>query len=211
MSSTRWWLSVLATAMLPCLYGTMVLGDEKKAELEKKSGTVVGVLTAKGEAWVEVKADGEEKARRYTAHWVGGGPQEGGGPDKEIVKVIKGLKVDSRVRLEWKFDERPRVVKIEVLKSAGDKGTLDKQEEKDATKKGTVVGKLTSKEKNGIELKADGDERARRYFFHRAGTKELHDVIDHTPVGSRVRIDWIFIERPRVIKLEVIKRADKDQ
>jgi hypothetical protein len=107
MSSTRWWLSALATVMLPCLCGMIALGDEKKAEPEKKSGTVVGVLTAKGEAWVEVKADGEEKARRYTANWVGGGPQEGGGPDKEIVKVIKGLKVGSRLRLEWKFDERP--------------------------------------------------------------------------------------------------------
>jgi hypothetical protein len=211
MRSTRSWVSVLAGVMLTCLAGTSGQGDEKKGEPEKKSGAVVGVLTAKGEPWVEVKADGEQKARRYVASWVGGAPKDGGGPDKEIVKVIKGLKVGSRVRLEWKFDERARIVKIEVLKSAADKGTPEKDETKDAAKKGTVVGKLTAKEKNWIELKADGEEKARRYFFHMGGTKELRDAIQETAVGSRVRIDWIFVERPRVMKLEVIKRADKDQ
>jgi hypothetical protein len=207
MSGTRWWLSFLVSATVSFVFGMIVLGDEKKAEPEKKSGTVVGGLSAKGEAWVEVKADGEEKARRYTANWVGGAPQEGGGPDKAIVKVIKTLKVGSRVRLEWKFDERPRVVKIEVLKTAVDNGTV----ERDVAKKGTAVGRLTAKEKNWIELKADGEEKARRDFFHFGGTNELHNAIQETPLGSRVRIDWIFVERPRVIKLEVIKRADKDR
>jgi hypothetical protein len=43
--------------------------DEKKAD--EKKGTVVGEVAAKGEGprWIEVKADGEEKARRY---FVGG-------------------------------------------------------------------------------------------------------------------------------------------
>src|SRR5207244_12952510 len=109
----------------------------EKEQPAKKSGAVVGVLTAKGPSWVEVKADGEQKARRYVAHWVGGAPQEGGGPDKEMVKKIEKLTLGSRVRLEWKFDERPRVVEVEVLAPA--------KEEKDATKKGTVAGTLTAK------------------------------------------------------------------
>jgi hypothetical protein len=79
---------------------------------------VVGTLTAKDRAWIEVKADGEEKARRYMARWVGGAPKDGGGPDKEMLETIRGLKVGSRVRVEWVFDERPRVVKVEVLKKA---------------------------------------------------------------------------------------------
>jgi hypothetical protein len=90
-------------------------GDEKK-EPKKRSGTVVGTLTARGENWVEVKADGEEKARRYVPHWVGGAPKDGGGYDKKVVATIGKLKVGSRVRLEWDFEERPRVLKVEVLK-----------------------------------------------------------------------------------------------
>ena len=38
-----------------------------------------------------------------------------------MLDVIAKLKVGSRVRLEWSFDERPRIEKIEVLKAADDK------------------------------------------------------------------------------------------
>jgi hypothetical protein len=97
--------------------------DEKKDAKEtpeKKSGTVTGTITAKGENFIEVKADGEEKGRRYVPRWVGGQPKDGGGPDKNMLKVIRELKVGSRVRMEWEFEERPRVVKVEVLQAPKD-------------------------------------------------------------------------------------------
>src|SRR5262245_44585298 len=82
--------------------------EEKKSE--KKSGTVVGVITKKGdskkrEVWIEVTADGEEKGRRYVPHWRGGAPKDGGGLDKEMAKMIEDLKVGQRIRLEWEFQE----------------------------------------------------------------------------------------------------------
>jgi hypothetical protein len=198
---------MLPGILLAFTVGTNVVGQATKAEPEKKSGAVVGLIAAKGVEWVEVKADGEQKPRRYTANWIGGAPKDGGGPDKEIVRVIMDLKVGSRVRLEWRFDERPRVEKIEVMKSAVDADAP----QKDTTKKGTVAGILTAKSKDWIEVKADGEEKARRYTLHFGGTKELRDAIQETAVGSRIRIDWLFFERPRVLKLEVIKKAKKDQ
>src|SRR5262245_13691328 len=48
--------------------------DEKKAAKngeESRKGAVTGVVTAKGETWIEVKGDGEKKARRYVPHWRG--------------------------------------------------------------------------------------------------------------------------------------------
>jgi hypothetical protein len=183
--------------------------DDPKKEPEKKSGTVTGTLTAKGETWIEVKADGEEKARRYTPHWVGGAPAQGGGFDKAVLQTIRGLKVNSRVRLEWDFEERPRVVKVEVLKEAATEPKPEAGGE--ARKEGTVTGTLTAKEENKwVEVKADGEEKGRRYFLHHGGTRELLQAIKDTPVGSRVRIKWLFNERPRVVKLEVIKAADKN-
>jgi len=95
--------------------GSRATAEEPKKEGEKK-GSVTGVVTAKGDNWIEVKADGEERARRYTPHWRGGNPKDGGGPDKEMVAKIKEVPVKARVRLEWTFQERPRVEKIEVLK-----------------------------------------------------------------------------------------------
>jgi hypothetical protein len=81
---------------------------------------VTGIVTAKGDNWIEVKADGEEKGRRYVPHWRGGAPKDGGGPDKEMVAKIKEIPLKARVRLEWAFEERPRVEKIEVLKKEKD-------------------------------------------------------------------------------------------
>ena len=100
-------------------FGGRTTAEEPKKEGEKK-GTVTGVVTARGENWIEVKADGEEKARRYVPHWRGGNPKDGGGPDKEMVAKIKEVPVKARVRLEWTFEERPRVEKIEVLRKDKD-------------------------------------------------------------------------------------------
>src|SRR5262245_24056848 len=112
------------TRMLPlaialCLAATAAVADDPEKDDEKK-GTVTGVVTARGDNWIEVKADGEEKARRYMAHWRGGAPKDGGGPDKETVAKIKEIPLKARVRLEWSFQERPRVEKIEVLKKEKD-------------------------------------------------------------------------------------------
>src|SRR5262245_49288767 len=103
-------------------------GDDKKEKKppEKRGGTIIGILTEKGKGYIEVKADGEEKARRYVPHWVGGAPAQGGGPDKKMLEVFNKLKVGSRIRLVWEFEERPRAVRIEVLK-----GPDGKEVEKD--------------------------------------------------------------------------------
>jgi hypothetical protein len=116
MTTRRGIVWALAVALL----GGIALADEKEKgkKDEPRKGTVTGEVTAKGDNWIEVKADGEEKARRYVPHWKGGLPKDGGGPDKEMVATIKKTPLKSRVRLEWVFEERPRVVKLEVLKAS---------------------------------------------------------------------------------------------
>ncbi len=94
--------------------------DEKKDEKDRK-GAVTGVVTAKGDNWIELKADGEEKARKYVPQWKGGAPAAGGGPDKDMVAQIKTVAVNSRVKIDWLFEERFRVMKLEVLKKPEEK------------------------------------------------------------------------------------------
>jgi len=119
---TRCQKFVTALLVVAGIAGACGLGaaadEKKKDEPATKSGTVVGMLTAKGDNWIEVTADGEEKGRRYVPHWVGGAPDKGGGLDKNMLKIIKDLKLGSRVKVQWEFEERPRVVKVEVIKSA---------------------------------------------------------------------------------------------
>ena len=109
-------IGVIAVVLAVAVTGRAEEPKKKDAD-EGKKGTVTGIVTAKGDNWIEVKADGEEKARRYVPNWKGGQPKDGGGPDKEIVAKIKETPLKARVRLEWSFHERPRVEKIEVLKA----------------------------------------------------------------------------------------------
>lgn len=100
--------------------GNPALAQDKKKEkdpLEGKKGKVIGTLTDKGPNFIEVRADGEEKGRKYVPHWVGGAPAQGGGPDKKMLKVFSELKVGSRIEVEWVFEERLRAVGVQVLKA----------------------------------------------------------------------------------------------
>ncbi|MCE9533533.1 MAG: hypothetical protein K8T89_20775 [Planctomycetes bacterium] len=112
-------LRLVASALLLFGLNLAVQAEEKKAEPKKedaRKGTVSGLVVAKGDNWIEIKADGEEKGRRYVPHWRGGNPANGGGLDKKMLAEIKETPLQSRVRIEWMFEERLRVEKIEILK-----------------------------------------------------------------------------------------------
>src|SRR5438046_1813968 len=89
---------------------TLAEGDDKKGD--KKTGAVVGVLTEKKldtPWWVLVKADGEEKTRRYWGY--------GALPSDDMKKQLAACPVGSRVRLTWEVpeaNEGPHVAKIEL-------------------------------------------------------------------------------------------------
>ncbi|MBM4072226.1 MAG: hypothetical protein FJ271_25360 [Planctomycetes bacterium] len=93
--------------------GDALAAQEKKDKLKK--GRTIGVLTAKKDNFIEVKADGEVKGRKYVPRWIGGLPADGGGLDKTMLKTFRALKVGSRVEVEWIFEERLRAVKVKVL------------------------------------------------------------------------------------------------
>lgn len=117
----RSFLALLASALLLTASATSQAAEEKKAEGKEKGGTVVGVVTAKGDNFIEVKSEGEEKGRRYVPNWVGGAPAQGGGPDKTMLAAIAKTPLGARVKLDWKFEERARVIKIEVLQAPKEK------------------------------------------------------------------------------------------
>jgi hypothetical protein len=224
-------VAILTTATFCCLaLSGVVLAGEKDKEKDKKGeegrkGTTIGVLVSKGENVIELKADGEEKGRKYVPQWVGGAPAQGGGFDKAMLKTFKELKVGSRIQVDWIFEERLRALNVKVLKAADKeekKGSReqtaavgDKKDTKEDlklpkdVKSAKAVGVLTAKGKNFIELKADGSETPRKYFLHFGGTKKLLHAIQDIPVGSRVQIEWAMIEHYRVLDMELIKGADK--
>lgn len=193
---------------------SFVAADDTKGE--KRKGTVTGIVTEKGDTWIGVKADGEEKARKYVPHWRGGAPKDGGGLDKKMLAEIKKVPLKSRVRLEWVFEERPRVEKIEVLKKA------DGHDQPDAEKRtGTISGVVKATKAQGknvvIEVLAPGEEKARSYFVQfdpkiKGPMPDVLKVVKTARVGDRVAFDWVATGHgPAIVKFEVLKKANAEK
>ncbi|HYF50715.1 MAG TPA: FecR domain-containing protein [Planctomycetota bacterium] len=83
-------------------------------ELEKgqEGGTLLGLVTSVGKDFIEVRADGEHDARKYSPRWVGG---MDGKFDRQMIERLHDYKPGMRVRMIWKFDERDRVLGIEGI------------------------------------------------------------------------------------------------
>ena len=172
-----------------------VAAEDQPAEAPA-GGTVLGILTAKGESWIEVKADGAAEADRYLPFWRGGAPKDGGGFDKDMLKTIAGLRVPGRVELVWKMEEHRRIVTVKALEPQ--------------TKEGTVQGTVAAKGETWIEGKpADGP--AERYTPRWTGgmpkdgggrDKAMLEAIAKLKVGDKVTLKWMFDERKRVVAIE---------
>ena len=205
-------------ALLAALAVDFSTADDKKPEDKKdepRKGTVTGVVTAKDEKSITVKADGEEKGRTYVPHWKGGLPKDGGGLDKDVLAKIKETPLNSRVKLDWEFAERFRVVKVEVVKKP-DGGKDAPKEEK---RSGTIAGEIKSKKEQNnnvtLEVLAPGEEKPRSYFVQwdpklKAPIPEVLKAVKAASVGDKVVFDWEATNHgPAIVKFEVRKKPEE--
>ena len=177
---------------------TLSLGTALRAEpTEGQKGTLTGLLTAKSDKWIEVRADGDKEAKRYIPHWRGGMPADGGGLDKAMLETIKKLRVPNRVKLDWEFAEHLRVNSVEIVEPK--------------EKSGVVEGEVTAKGENWVEVKPAGDAPAERYSPRWIGglpkdgggpDKDALHAIAEVKAGDKVRVEWAYEERLRVVSLK---------
>ncbi len=97
-------------------------------------GTVEGIVTAKGEKWIEVTPKGG-KPQRFIPPWRGGMPAQGGGLDRGILKKIAAAKVGDRVALRWEIPEGKRVMDVAV-KHRAETSAADSPERPEKPQKG---------------------------------------------------------------------------
>jgi|GEM_PF-3159572 len=144
-------------------------------------GSVTGVVAGKGETWLSVKSEGQEEATMYMPHWRGGLPADGGGLDKEMLALIKSTSVGSKVKLNFKNDERPRVVGLETLAAPEKQHVAEKPENGDA------------EHGDKKEMKEGKEERRARKEKERAAehgdAPEKDDKHDRMPRKDRERAE----------------------
>ncbi len=74
-------------------------------------GYTLGVVSAVGPTWIEIKSDTGAVAR-YIPDWHGGMPAQGGGPDRAVVAQIQAVAVGQRVRAEWHVNDHIRLENV---------------------------------------------------------------------------------------------------
>jgi hypothetical protein len=160
----------------------------------KKSGELFGILTSKGQAWIEVKED-EGFTHRYLSPWHGGSPTNGGGFDQEILGQIEDLVVGNRAWLSWYWDGHLRVKKLRVIKPM--------------QKNGVFEGYLLEKGENWFDVRSGKAKTPWRFYARWVGglpedgggydTKNL-GVLDEVDPNLPIRFSWIYDFRPRLDK-----------
>ena len=154
----------------------------------EKSGVAEGILVSKDKNSISVLVDGSEEPMRFTPHWRGGNPKDGGRLHRKMVEELKELIVSNRVRVKWEYEERHRVVDVEVLTPKSKRGTM----------RGTVVGKG----KNHVDVKPADGGPVERYLPHWRGKGLDQDVLRQIAplkVGQKVSVRWEYDERKRVL------------
>jgi len=166
------------------------------SDAREENGVLEGILIAKDKNSITVLPDGAKESKRFTPHWRGGLPKDGGGLDKKMLEEIRNLITTNRVRVKWEFEERPRVVKVVALMPK--------------SKKGTVRGTVVAKSKNSIDVKPFGKGPVERYLPHWRGgnpsiggglDKEVLRKLAPIKVGQKVTVNWEYEERKRVVNI----------
>jgi hypothetical protein len=151
-----------------------------------EGGTAEGILTTKGDDWIEVKADDGE-AERYSVPV--------GKDGAEIASAVRRLPTANRVRVEWKLDGEPTIVRVSTI--APEK------------KSGIVEGTIVAKGEEWIDVKPDGGGPVERYMPRWVGGGLERPMLDTlrkmTKTGDRVRVKWQYEERKRVVDIERIQ------
>jgi O-glycosyl hydrolase len=75
-------------------------------------GTTLGTVVGKGRGWIDVQS-GTGKVTRYIPQWVGGNPNQGGGPEQRVVNQINSAPIGSSVLMSWYVTDHIRIANIE--------------------------------------------------------------------------------------------------
>lgn len=77
-------------------------------------GVIEGTIVALGGGG-RITLESAEGRQDYVPHWRGGMPSSGGGPDAEMVRRVRALRIGQRVRITWVFIEHRRIESVEDL------------------------------------------------------------------------------------------------
>jgi len=156
-------------------------------------GVMEGILSAKGDSWIEVVDDGNF-LHRFIPQWKGRGPANGGSFDLATIQLIEDLVVGNRVVVNWVHDGHLRLRHAVVQKPKYPEGIF--------------VGYLLRSSKRWIDVQNIDEGKPWRFYLPWVGgypsegggydQQILKDLANRSPTDP-VRFSWKYKLRPTIV------------
>ncbi len=176
-------------------------GQETSRSAAPRSGKLTGIVTAKTDRDITVKAEGTQKPRLYRF-----ASPSGGGPSADLKAALKMVFVSNLVVLQWRGEEEPVLTGIQALHSRTRTGVTT------GTVVATSVASQPGREMPSLDVKPSGRGPTERYVARwdvaaKGWDKSLLHIMAELNVGDKVKVAWSYDERKRATQIRVLSRA----
>ena len=160
-----------------------------------RQGKMEGILSSKGDSWIEVLNDANQ-LHRFIPQWHGKGPANGGHFNQETLQLINEIVVGNRVEVEWFYDGFLRMVDAEILHPN--------------KRQGEFVGYIVNMSNRWVDIQNIDEGKPWRFYLpwvgglpHQGGgydQKVLDEFKKHEPTDP-IRFSWAYYDRPTVVSV----------
>jgi hypothetical protein len=163
-----------------------------------QGGKVFGIVTAKTDKDITIKAEGEDEAKRYLL------VAQGGAPKADLQAALKMVFPTNLVMFQSQGEEEPVLTGIQAIHSKTRFGTVT----------GTVVAVDANPKWPVFDVKPDRRGYTERYVAvwnpaTKSCDQRLVQIITGLNVGDKVKVGWFYDERKRATQIQVISKAKK--
>ncbi len=180
--------------------GTQSLQAAEKKPLPAAAAgdKVFGIVTAKTDKDITIKAEGEDEAKRYRL-----APQ-GGAPKADLQAALKMVFPTNLVVFQAQGDQDPLLTGIQAMHSKTRVGTAT----------GTIVAVDSKAQMPYFDLKPSGKGHTERYVARwdmaaKSVDKRLVQIIAGLNAGDKIKVAWFYDERKRATQIQVLGKAKR--
>jgi hypothetical protein len=200
MSGKSMFVRVLAGAVLAsAFYGESSLqaAEKKPSQASARQGEgTFGIVTAKTDKDITIKAEGENEAKRYLL-----APQ-GGAPKADLQAALKIVFPTNLVMFQSQGEQNPVLTGIQAIHSKTRLGMST----------GTVVAVDADPKWPTFDVKPSGRGPTERYVAvwnpaTKSVDQRLSQIIAGLNVGDKLKVAWFYDERKRATQIQVTTKA----
>ncbi len=156
-------------------------------------GSIRGILSSKGDTWIEI-LDDQDQSFRFIPEWAGKGPANGGKFKTETIEMIEQLIVGNRVEVKWMHDGFLRI--------------LDARTIRPSKKEGVFVGYILKMSNRWIDLQNIDEGKPWRFYLPWVGglpeqgggyDQKVFKAFKYHKPYEPIRFSWVYKNRPTIV------------